>query len=589
MAILAGYLISEQGSSQEISDHLPTVLADVFIHDMQDYGELWFSQFDAKDFFQSIPEMPKTRANDLPMQPSRRLLAANQADGPAGERVGRYSDDFYHRIHVTPPALYLGNLISTQFRTIEIWNGYFTDQSLTNVQTLNGDGLIVTPPVGTPYEIKALQSLVYDVSIFLDGPPAVDATIRWTVEGVDYDADITGSRVIPLPMEPNWERPVKETLEWKTDVIFSYDGTEQRSAIRSKPRRYQEYYYTLTNLESQRIENLLWGWQFRRFAVPHWSEITILRDNIIPGQTTILTDTDNYHYTVGGLIFISDGLSYEMQEIESVTSGVITLSKGADGNWNNPILIAPVNLAKIDGDMNAKLKRETADVTSMNMQFMHDAITTDPWIPTGSSPANTYLSDELLLTEPNWKDGISAEFETDANVLDFDTGAFALSPRRGFPYIVQEYEWLFKNRAELTEFRKFLERRNGRMHGFWMPTWKKDFTLSKLVTSGATGFQVDDNFYGLMVDGAEGRKHVMILLKNGTYILKEISSAGYNDIDPTKVDVVTTAVIGEDFTPNDVKIACIMAWYRLNNDRVTINYLDKNVATVKLSLVSVMP
>ena len=40
-----------------------------------------------------------------------------------------------------------------------------------------------------------------------------------------------------FPFVPNWDNPVKETLEWLTDVIPARQDYEQRAAVRMRPRR----------------------------------------------------------------------------------------------------------------------------------------------------------------------------------------------------------------------------------------------------------------------------------------------------------------------------------------------------------------
>ena len=44
-----------------------------------------------------------------------------------------------------------------------------------------------------------------------------------------------------FPLAPNWIRPVVERLEWLTDVIEGYDATEERTPLRTLPRRSLEY------------------------------------------------------------------------------------------------------------------------------------------------------------------------------------------------------------------------------------------------------------------------------------------------------------------------------------------------------------
>lgn len=592
MAALTGYLIGDDVNTTS-SLHLPDVFSAVFEPAFQTIGTLSNTNTDQGQFiYINSYNKPQRREVGKSYHVVRQLEGANNGNGPAGEDLGRYSDDFYHRIHLTPSQLRLGNLTSSQNRFIEVWNAFFYSVTLEDVQTLNADGLTITPPVGTPYEMLALEPLLYTVSISTDGPPAIDATIRWIVEGVEYDAPITGNRVIPIPMTPDWAEDMIETLEWKTDIIKSYNGEEQRARIRSKPRRGQGYTYTLIGDQASNLENLLWGWQSRLFAVPHWTETTLNQTDLFQGQTGIVTQTESYSYTAGALMFVTDGIKYEMQEIDNVVSGQVNLKKGLDIAWGKPTVIGPVNLARIDGDMSASIKRKTANVATTTLQFLHEPVQTDPYMPDAAATdlyePSVGVFEEVLLKEPNWVADLGSDFQTEGKVLDFGLQGFALSTRSGIPDIVQQYEWFLKGREQMLEFREFLARRRGKFSGFWMPSWNSDFTIKGTTLSGATGFKAVENYYGLLVAGANGRNHVMVELKNGTKILRKIDSAGV-EVDGVTLNIVTNETMGTTFEPEDVKKVCLMGWYRLANDKVTMRYKDRNFASVRMSLVNVLP
>lgn len=459
---------------------------------------------------------------------------------------------------------------------------------LDDVQTLNGDGITVTPPVGTPYTMASLEALTYDVSVSSDGPPAINATLRWTVDDQvlteDHDAIITGNRVIPFPMAPEWSNSVRETLEWKTSVIKSHNSEEQRARIRKRPRRGQTYNYVLTFDKASNVENLLWGWQSRLFAVPHWTDTTLNHTDLSLGQTAIITETDGYAYAAGGLFFITDGEIFEMQEILSVDPGVVHLKKGLDSFWQRPSVLGPANMARIDDDFTVDMKRETAAVMETSIKWMHEPVQTDPNIP-DVAYTDTYLSAEIYLKEPNWKDGLNTQFKSHANLLDFGLQGFATSPR-GKSEIVVEYEWLLKNRQDMIEFREFLGRREGMFTGFWMPSWKHDFTLRATAASGESGFKVTENYYALLVAGDPGRNHVRVMLKSGVSFIREIDTASLNP-DGT-MNLITTATNGINFTIDEVRIISLVGWTRLFSDKIDIKYLDRNVATVKTSMVNIL-
>lgn len=592
MAALTGYLYGLDVLTK-VSHDTSDDYADVFSPAFQTLGNVHDIIFEQADFHTINVYNRIWQAESSKKKEGRYLKgAANVGGGVNGEILGRYTDDFYHRIHLTPSQLRLGNLTSAQTREIEVWNAFFFDVTLEDVQSLNADGLTIVPPVGTPYVMGALEPLVYVINISTDGPPSIDATLRWIVTDsyngtANYDARVTGNRVIAIPMVPNWATTMEETLEWKTDVIKSYNGQEQRARIRAKPRRGQTYSYTLKGEDANRLENLLWGWQNRLFAVPHWTETALNQTELYVGQTGIPVTTDSYSYTPGCLIFITNGEKYEMQEVEDVQDGLVLLKKGLDNDWGRPTVMGPANLARIDGDLNVKLKRETANVTNSTLQFVHEPVQTDPYIPE-LAYTDTYKTSEILLKEPNWKGGSNVQYDSEGKVMDYGLQGFSIAIRSGKPDIVQEYEWFLNGREQMKWFRGFLSRRKGRFNGFWMPTWNNDFTIIDTVAGGSTGFKATENYYGLLVDGDNGRNHVLVELKDGTQILRQISAASI-EVDGTTLDVVTDETMGVTFSPDQVKRVSLVGWYRLYNDRIKIRYEDRNFASVKMSLINVLP
>ena len=69
---------------------------------------------------------------------------------------------------------------------------------------------------------------------------------------------------------PNWNSPIKETLEWLTDVLQSPSGAEQRRALRLAPRR--SFTFEVLVHQAQRTRADLWahvlGAQVPRNPVP---------------------------------------------------------------------------------------------------------------------------------------------------------------------------------------------------------------------------------------------------------------------------------------------------------------------------------
>jgi hypothetical protein len=110
------------------------------------------------------------------------LPVSQQADPHPGVRGGGFGpDDWYDRIHVLPSSIALGNLVSTQTRTVAVWNAWLnTPQMLLALTGISAEGIALSgqePPV---LAFGPLQERQWQISITPSGPVIIDATEQWS-------------------------------------------------------------------------------------------------------------------------------------------------------------------------------------------------------------------------------------------------------------------------------------------------------------------------------------------------------------------------------------------------------------------------
>jgi hypothetical protein len=79
--------------------------------------------------------------------------------------------------------------------------------------------------------------------------------------------------LFPWLADPDWSRGVTETLEWKTDVLQSPTGAEQRISRRLSPRRTFEFTAMLYDTARQRFEHMLWQGCAGTWAMPVYPDV----------------------------------------------------------------------------------------------------------------------------------------------------------------------------------------------------------------------------------------------------------------------------------------------------------------------------
>jgi hypothetical protein len=501
-----------------------------------------------------------------------------------GTVQGAVNWTFYNRILVIPSLIELGNLISAQSRTVSVWNGYLVGKSLTDFQTQNADGMGVFEPVTPPYSMRPLELLDYVLTISTDGPSAIDALLKWTIDGEEYITEVTGNRAVLFPFIANFRDDYNEGLEWKSDVLRSYDGSEQRRALRTKPRRDFNYKFSLFKDDSQLFRNLMFGWQNRVFAVPVWADRQVLASDQSAGDTVLSANPTNYSFAVGSpaVIYVSP-TEYEVVEVESVGSTTITANNGLFQDWPAGTAVYPVVLAHLP--VSVPINQLTDTVLEGDAAFMTSPDVTDPYMPDAAPPL-TYDGKELITEQPNWVSPLDGSFDYRFNTIDGQVGPVDWRTTETTARNTRKYRWLFSDRARIRLFREFLARRRGQVKPFWVPSWTDDFTLVDNVNPGDSSIGVADNGFRTMIGTNTARDRIVVRLHNGTSYYRRITGVSV-DLDGVTTRLILDAPLGVLVTPATVKAINMLNLCRLATDRVTISWKSDSVAVVETSLITV--
>lgn len=74
---------------------------------------------------------------------------------------------------------------------------------------------------------------------------------------------------------PDWSAPINERLQWRTDVLTSYNGAEQRIALRQTPIRSLKFNFLIDgDIQRRDLEVKLWANGAKLWDVPVWTDTT---------------------------------------------------------------------------------------------------------------------------------------------------------------------------------------------------------------------------------------------------------------------------------------------------------------------------
>lgn len=513
-----------------------------------------------------------------------RLHSVHRWGVSAQRKLTSFFDDFYNRIYFIPGALDAGNLLSTQVRSIILWNAYLTPQSLEDAALGPQAGISLSLPSGVslPYEVEPLRELNFSVQIEVNGPPTIDSYANFTVEGITYTVPITGRRIVLWPFAPTWGSAVDETITMRSWALAAEDGSEQTGSESGEvPRRTLEFNVNLrTALQAQRAENLLFAWQSRFFGVPHWGEESRLDGAVAAGSMTLPFDTTGLSFEPGSLVAVYyDENKNEIREVDEVLPSGVTLTTGTEHDWPQGSRVYPCFVGLMNEAMTGQ--RETSTVGRIPVAFDCEPSAT-PGNVALNEPPLTYRGKELYLGKINWRGAMPVTFTADTKRVDGNTGKFYSFSSSGFSKLARRHNWTLYDRAELFAFRQFLGRRQGVARSVFMPTGMHDFNIASPILADEIILVVDNNEYGSLAGAHPARRDIIIELNDGTYFCRRIVAT--NDFEAfTRLQLDTT--LGADVYPEDVKRISFLSLYRFESPSTTIRYLTDSKATVDANMV----
>lgn len=494
----------------------------------------------------------------LPVQSSPRPISAQQATA--------YSDDFYHRIHVRPGRLDLGNVVSTQSVDVYVWNAYLVPKTL---ETIDGtdEGLQLAGQSAPPLIFQGLQELAWELSVTPDGQPVLDTVIEWQFAGgATGELRVTANRIIAWSFAPDWADGVLETLEWLTDILSSESLVEQRRALRVVPRRQLQAPMLFEGRERQLLDMALFGWGSRIWALPIWPDIQLLAAPVALGAVRVDCQTEFLDFQAGGMAMLrgEDAFTYEVVEILNIDAGGLDLKRGTQQAWPARTRLYPARTAQLVEA--PQLSRLTDQLQSADVRFLILEVCDWPEV----LPATLYRGRPVLEQAPDESEDLTSSYARLLSTLDSGQAVPLVTDMAQHVLPVQGWRWLDLGRAERAALRSLLYGLRGQQVPVWVPTHADDLTIKAAVSAVATTLDIEHIGYTRFGQGKPGRRDIRIQLWNGSVFYRRITSSV--ELDSSTERLLISSSLGVLVEPAQIARVSWMVISRLNSDQVEIDH-----------------
>jgi len=233
------------------------------------------------------------------------------------------SDFYFERIWVEPIRFDLQFIVEDLTRELKVWNAWRSKNvQLTDVQVLEQEGTYLEYP-DLPDTLGTFGDTIYTLNIYGDGPPLQDTQYKLTIDGWEVTIYITGVRIIPWDLMPNWQDQLEISYEFATTIWTNDRFKEQRRALSRESWFLLQATYDASGNRSRKILNLIGYGKDKVFGLPVYNEM--LTASEISGTTITVNEDFTYYYNLinrSSYIIIVDhefGLA-EIKEISSVNA-----------------------------------------------------------------------------------------------------------------------------------------------------------------------------------------------------------------------------------------------------------------------------
>lgn len=371
---------------------------------------------------------------------------------------------------------------------------------------------------------------------------------------------------LPWLGAPDWSGGITETLEWKTDVLQSPTGAEQRIARRLTPRRYFELTTVCAGAERGAFENWLARAGSMEWAMPLWPDVAQLTTNYAAGKKTIGIPTGGREFVNGAEVLLQSRpgwlSTYEICTISGFGTDWMTFAEPLQHDWSTGALVYPLRPAVLTDPPSITRRGPLASAQVRFRIAARNGVRP-------AAPPVSYLGFPVIQHTSDYRDDLSAEYQRLLLTLDNSVGVPYRTDTAGRPFYTAQHVWTLTGRADQRALRAMFYYLRGRQRTVWI-----EGDPGELVPAGdLNANHIDVEYCGLSDSGVAGdipsRRHIAITLVSGAkYYRRVLSATRQNTTERLQLDGTGSTAASDSILS--------VAWLhktRLNDDSVTWEHI----------------
>jgi hypothetical protein len=399
-----------------------------------------------------------------------------------------------------------------------------------------------------------------------------------------------GARLILFGYLP--EMPLEERLSWKTFIMKSRHGTEQRQSLVTAPKQVMRYVYSPeTVVDKASLRNVLIGSKSFLFGVPEWWDMRLLTSAMTIGATVVNCDTINGNFYVGGPVMLKLPNGGSIDSLATaVTSTTVTLEEGVPVAIPLGSVLVPLRFCYINGDVS--LDDELVEIEETQIEFQTNNPRDVPFTE-GELDTSIFTRHPLdnlpVLLDPNMVSGRhGGDISLITDGMETEIGLRIQFPGELASKVGRPKEALADTFQKIWQWRRLVGYLRGSWRSFYLPTFREDLPVNTTYNLNSTTIVVKDVGLSFATMGTvQPYRSIMIKLSDGRVFLKQVTATVDNVNGTWTISIDTAPQVGSEIiTAANIKISWLVL-SRVAGDVVTFRHVRPGLAIVKFNTVSV--
>ena len=378
------------------------------------------------------------------------------------------------------------------------------------------------------------------------------------------------------PAVPNWKESVNEIHEWRTEIITSRSGREQRRALRQTPRVSFEYTALLSGDRYQTWSRSVSYGQAEAYLAAHPAESVMLTTPLASPAVTFNVASVPPWLVAGASCVLALGRNIELVEIGSIVGLLVTLADSTAASFPPGAGLHPAVICRAADVLSSRQQTNTTAEVSVRLNVEPGFnIALDP-----GSVGTVFNGREVFLKKPNWAEAPSIDYEAFVEKLDFGFGRVSYAAPRDFRTRATRATFVGRTPAEARAVTQFVNRMKGQQGEFYLPSFTSDLP-AVVLTGGASIMTFPGANWHLLYGTDTVRRAVAVTLADGTVIMNRIL-AWSNVSGNSRATMATAWPV--TVAPSGIRSISWCPVCRLASDSITVEWLASGVAQFVLPM-----